>query len=91
MQNQQKPVDAHFCQGEIEEPVYDMIFSNHPLLKTHSNQEHDNAKLQPPNPERLEQLVERIIHSVPVWKLSDWEFVLHVYWFCAGFLEEIQD
>ena len=63
---QQNPVGDYFCQGEIEEPVYDKIFSNHLLLNTHSNQEHDNAKLHPPNPERLEQLVEQIIHSVPV-------------------------
>ena len=59
-------MDAYFFQGEIKEPVYDRIFPNHPLLKTHSNKEHDNAKLHPPNHESIEQLVEQIIHSVPV-------------------------
>ena len=33
------------------------------MLNNHPNQEHDNAKIHPPNPESLEQLVERIIHS----------------------------
>ena len=46
-------------------------FSNNPILKTHSNKEHDNAKLHPPNTENIEKLVERIIHSVPAWRLSD--------------------
>ena len=55
---------TYFCQGEIEEPVYNRIFSNYPLLNTHSNKEHDDAKLQPTNPESIEELVERIIHSV---------------------------
>ena len=59
-------MDACFCHGEIEEPVYDRIFSNHPLLKTPSSKEHDNEKLHPPNPESIEQLVEQIIHSVSV-------------------------
>ena len=31
----------------------------------------------------------KMIHSVHVWRLSDWEFILHVYSFCAGLLEEI--
>ena len=39
----QKLVNADFCQNEIKEPGNDRIFSYHPLLKTHSNQEHDNA------------------------------------------------
>ena len=34
----QKPVDAYFCQGEIEEPVYDGLFEYNPMLNTHSNQ-----------------------------------------------------
>ena len=57
---------AYFCQGKIKYPVYDRIFSINPLLKTHSNQEHDDENLHPPNPESTEKLVERIIHSVPV-------------------------
>ena len=65
-EKQQKPVDVYFCQGEIEEPVYDRILFNHTLLKTHTNQEHDNEKLHPPNPDRLEQLFEQIINFVPV-------------------------
>ena len=60
------PVDAYFCQGEIKDTVYNRTFLNHPLLKTHSNQEHDNEKLHPTNPERLEQRFERIIYSVLV-------------------------
>ena len=65
----QEPAEScgRFCfQGDIEELVYNRIFKNHPLLKTHSKKEHDNAKLHPTNPDRLEQLVEQIIHSVPV-------------------------
>ena len=50
--------ECFFFQGEIEEPVYDRIFSYHPLLKIHSNQEHDNANIHTPNPESIEQLVE---------------------------------
>ena len=84
-------MDAYFCQGEINKPVYDRIFSYHTLLKTHSNQEHDNANLHPPNPESVEQLVEQIIHYVPVWIISNWECVLHVYFFMDEFLEEIMD
>ena len=64
--SQQNPVDADFCQGEIKEPVYNSIFSYHPLLNTHSNQEHENENLHTPNPDSIEQLVEKIIHSVPV-------------------------
>ena len=78
-----------FFQGDIEEPVYDRLFPNHPLLKTHSNQEHYNANLHPPNHESIEKLLEGIINSVPVWRLSDWECVLHVYLFLTEFLEEI--
>ena len=59
-------MDAYFCQGDIEELVYDILFLYHLLLKTHSNQEHDNANLHPPNPESIEQIAEEIIHSVPV-------------------------
>ena len=44
----QTPVDAYFFQGDIKEPVYGGIFSYHPLLKTHSNQEHDNENIHPP-------------------------------------------
>ena len=58
-------MDAYFCQGEIKEPFYDRLFSNHPMLKTHSNKEHDNAKVHPTNPESTKELVEQIIHSVP--------------------------
>ena len=59
-------MDAYFCQGEIKDPVYNRLFSNLPMLKTHSNQEHDNANLHPQNPESIEKLVEKIIHCVPV-------------------------
>ena len=59
-------MNAYFCQGDIKEPVYDRLFSYYPLLKTHSNQEHDNENLHPPNPDIIEQLVEQIIHYVPV-------------------------
>ena len=65
--------------------------SNHPLLRNHSNQEHDYTKLHPLNPELFEQLVELIIHSVFVRRLSNWEFALQLFWFCARFLEDIQD
>ena len=41
------------------------FFHNHPMLKNHSNKEHDNAKLHLTNPESTEELVEQIIHSVP--------------------------
>ena len=51
-------MDAYFCQGENKEPVYDRIFSNHPMLKTNSNKENDNAKLHPPNPESIEESFE---------------------------------
>ena len=44
---------------------FTMGFSNHPLLKTHSNKEHDNEKLHPTNPEIIEESFEQIIHSVP--------------------------
>ena len=35
--------ECWFCQGEIEEPGNNRIFSYHPMLKTHSNQDQDNA------------------------------------------------
>ena len=57
---------AYFCQGEIKEPVYDNLFSYHPLLKTHSNTEHDNENLHPPFPESIEHLFEQIVHIIPV-------------------------
>ena len=52
-------MDTYFFQGGINEPVYDRLFSNHPLLHTQSKQEYDNTKLHPPNPERTEQFVEK--------------------------------
>ena len=82
-------MDAYFFQGKIEEPVYNRFFSNNPLLNNHSKKGHDNAKLHPPNPGSIEELVERIIHYVLTWRLSDWECVLHVYLFMTEFLEEI--
>ena len=84
-------MDVFFFQGEIEEPVYDRLFSNNPLLKTHSNKEHDNAKVHPPNLESIEKLIERIIYYVPECRLSEWECVLQVYLFLTDFLEEILD
>ena len=84
-------MDAYFCQGDIEEIVYDRLFSYHPLLKTHSNQDNDNVIHHPPFPESIEQRVEQIIHYIPVRRLSDWECVLHVYLFLAEFLEDILD
>ena len=60
-------------------------------MRNNSNQEHDNANLHPPNPESIEQLVEQIIYSVSVRRLSDWECVLHVYLFLDEFFEEIMD
>ena len=58
-------VDAYFFQSETEEPVYDRLFKNHPLLKTHSNKEHDNEKNYPPNPESIKELDEQIFRYVP--------------------------
>ena len=55
-----------FYQVEINEPGYDRTFLYHPMLNTHSNQEHDNAIHHPPLPESIEQLVERIINYVTV-------------------------
>ena len=55
-------MDAYSFQVEIKEPVYNMIFFNHPLLKTNSNKEHDNAKIHPPNIESIEQLVEKLFN-----------------------------
>ena len=55
-----------FFKGYIEEKVYNRLFSNHPLLKTHSNQENDNENLHPKNPDSIEELVGRIIHYIPV-------------------------
>ena len=37
-----------------------------PVKTTYSNKAHDNTKLIPPNTDIIEQLVEQIIHSVPV-------------------------
>ena len=59
-------MNDYFCQGGIDDPGYDSFFKYHPLLKTHSNQEHDNAIHHLPLPDIIEQLFERIIHSVPV-------------------------
>ena len=59
-------MDAYFFQGDIEEPVYYRLFLNHLILNLYQNQERDNANLRPPNPERLEQIFERIIIHVPV-------------------------
>ena len=59
------------------------------MLNTHSNQEYDNANLDPPNPESIEQLVEKIIHSFPVLIPSNWECIIHVYFFMAELLEDI--
>ena len=84
-------MDDYFCQGETEETVYDRLFLNHALLKTHSNKEHDNEKLHPPNPESTEELIEQIIHSVSVRRLSNWKCIPHVYLFMAELLEEILD
>ena len=53
--------------------------------------EHYNANLHPPNPEIIEQLFEGGIHYVPVWRMSYWEYILHVYLFMAEFLKEIMD
>ena len=61
-----------FSQGKMENQSYVWIFSYHPLLKTHSNQKHDNAVRQPPFPESIQQIIEKIIHSVPVWRLYNW-------------------
>ena len=87
----QKPVNDYFCHSEIDKPGYDRIFSNHPLLKTHSNKENDNENHHPPFTESSEQLVERIIYSIVLWRLSNWECVLHVYLFMAEIFEEILD
>ena len=51
-------MNAHFYQGEIKEPGKDRLFSYRPMLKTHSNQEHDNAINHPYLPEIIEELVE---------------------------------
>ena len=59
-------MDAYFYQVDIEETVNDRIFSYHPLLNTHSNQEHDNENLRPPFPKSIEQFVEQVINPVPV-------------------------
>ena len=58
-------------------------------MKTHSKKEHDNAKIHPPNPESIEELVDQTIHYIPELRLSGWECVLHVYLFMTEFLEEI--
>ena len=51
-------MNADFCQGETEEPGNDRMFSYHPMLKTHSNQEQDNAIHHPFLPASIEELVE---------------------------------
>ena len=51
-------MNADFCQGEIEDPGNDRIFSYHPMLKTHSNQERENAIHRFPFPGGIEELVE---------------------------------
>ena len=51
-------MNADFGQGEIKKPGNDKFFSYHPLLKTHSNQERDNAIYHFPFPESIEELVE---------------------------------
>ena len=51
-------MNADFCQGEIEEPGNNKFFSYHPLLKTYSNQERDNAIHQFSFPENIDDLVE---------------------------------
>ena len=62
-----------FFQGEIEEPGNDRIFSYHTLLKNISNQEHDNVIHHPYINESIEEIIELIIHYVPVRTLSVWE------------------
>ena len=84
-------MNADFCQGDIEEPRNKEKVTYHPLLKTHSNKEHENANIHPPNPESIEKIVGKTIHSVPVLILYDWECVLHVYIFLDELLEEILD
>ena len=59
-------MDAYFCQGEIKEPGNDRLFSCHPLLKTNSNQEHDNEIHHFSIPDSIEELVELLIHSIPM-------------------------
>ena len=65
MQKAAESCGCLFLGGDIEEPVYNRHFSNHPILKTHSNKEHNNANIHSPNPEIIEKFVEQIIHSVP--------------------------
>ena len=48
-------------------------------MQTHTSQEYDNVNNQPPFTEIIEQLVKIIIHSITVWRLSDWDFVIHLY------------
>ena len=59
-------MNAVFCRGDMEDPWNNKDFSNHPLLTTYSNQEHDNAIHHIYFPEIIEELVERINHSIPV-------------------------
>ena len=47
-----------FCQGEIEDPGNNRFFSYHPMLKTHSNQEHDNVIHHFSFPGIIEEVVE---------------------------------
>ena len=50
----QKPVNADFFRGEIDEPGNEMLFLYHPILKNHSNQEHDDAIHHPSSPDIIE-------------------------------------
>ena len=59
-------MNADFCHGKIEEPGNDRLFSYHPLLNNHSNQEHDNAIRHPSLSDIIEELVELVIHSITV-------------------------
>ena len=51
-------MNADFCQGEIDEPWNDRLFTYHPLLNNHSNQEQDNAIHHPSLPKSFAELVE---------------------------------
>ena len=70
----------------ISKSQFTIGFFKSSSLEDPLKKEHDNEKLHPPNLERIEQLFERIIHCVTVWRLSNWEWVLHVYLFLAEFL-----
>ena len=51
-------MNADLCQGEIDKPGNDRIFSYPPLFKTHSNQEQKKSIHHPPHPDSIEELVE---------------------------------